>query len=149
MTTDPTDKISKLGWKVWYRDTFDHECPRRVEIAGQDLVKGLTELWARHLFETVQASGQKGFSHFNLWWEQREQSIEIVGDWEGQIRLRKWVFGDKQTARHGYVRAGDKKLLARIAEAHSKLLLAGQSSEAILTAARAASSRKDFEARLL
>ena len=112
-------------------------------------MQGLTELWARHLFETVQASGQKGFSRFNLWWEQRGQSIEVVGDWEGQIRLRKWVFGDKRTARAGYVRAGDKKLLTKVAEVHSKLILAGQTNEAILTAARAAASRKDLETRLL
>jgi hypothetical protein len=149
MTTNPTDKISQASWKVWYQDVFDRECPRSVEIAGQDLVKGLTELWARHLFETVQASGQKGFSRFNLWWEQRGQSIEIVGDWDGQIRLRKWIFGDKRTARKGYVYAGDEKLLNKVAEVHVKLLLAGQSSEAILTAARAAASRKDFEAWLL
>ena len=148
MTTDPTDVISQANWKVWYRDAFDRECPRSVEIAGQGLVQGLMELWARHLFETVGASGQKGFSRFNLWWEQPGQSIEVVGDWAGQIRLRKWVFGDKRTARKGYVRDGDKKLLARIAEVHSKLILAGQTSEAILTAASVAASYKDFEARL-
>ncbi len=149
MTIDPTDAISQANWKVWYQDTFDRECPRSVEIAGQGLLQGLLELWARHLFETVQASGQKGFSRFNLWWEQAGQSVEIVGDWTGQTRLRKWIFGDQRTARKGYVRAGDKKLLTEVAEAHSKLILAGQNSEAICTAASAAASRKDLETRLL
>ena len=148
MTTDPSNIALEAKWQVWYQDVFDRECPRSVEIAGRGLVKGLTELWARHLFETVQASGQKGFSRFNLWWEEQEQSIAVVGDWTGHIRLRKWVFGSKRQARKGYVRDGDEKLLARVAATHANLILAGQTSEAILAAAEASSSRKDFEARL-
>lgn len=144
MTMDQDDTISRANWQVWYQDVFDRECPRSVESAGQGLVQGLIELWVRHLRETVQASGQEGFARFNLWWEQRRQSVRVVGDWQGQINLRKWVFGDK-----GHARAGDRKLLAQVAGAHVKLLLAEQSSEAILAAARDAASRKDFEARLM
>ena len=139
----------EAGWELWYQDTFDRECPRQVEVAGVGLVKGLIELWARHLFETVHADGHKGFSRFNLWWRQKGQSIEIVGEWEGLIRLRQWVFKGKRRACEGCEQAGDRELLKKVAAAHANLLLADQTSEAILVAARASVDRGDFEARLL
>jgi hypothetical protein len=142
------DPVPDAEWEIWYQDTFDRECPRQVEIAGLGLVKGLIELWSRHLFETVQANGRKGFSRFNLWWKQEGRSIEVVGEWVGSTRLREWVFGDKQHAYTGY-EEGDKELLMKVAVTHSNLVLAGQTSEAILLAARASASREDFEARLL
>jgi hypothetical protein len=113
------------------------------------LANGLTELWARHLFETVQADGQEGFSRFNLWWEQKKQSVQIVGEREGATRLREWVFGDKQQAHAGYVQEGDRDLLITLAVAHSNLALDGRTSEAILAEAKAASSQKEFEAGLM
>ncbi len=143
------DPAPEAEWQVWYQDTFDRECPRQVEVAGRGLVRGLIELWARHLFETVRADGQKGFSRFNLWWKQKGQSIKVVGEWEGSTCLRAWVFGDKQRSYKGYVQEGDEKLLIQVATTHANMALAGQTSEAILAAARTAVSRKDFEARLL
>jgi hypothetical protein len=145
---DMTGLVPDVEWEIWYQDTFDRECPRQVEIAGLGLAEGLIELWARHLFETVQANGQKGFSRFNLWWKQKGQSIEIVGAWAGLIRLREWVFGDKRQAREGYVKDGDEELLAKLAVTHANLILAGQTSEIILEAAGTSGSRKDFETRL-
>jgi len=146
---DLIDLVRDAEWEIWYQDTFDRECPRQVEIAGRGLVKGLIELWARHLFETVRANGRKGFSRFNLWWKLKGRSIEVVGEWVGLIRLREWVFGDKQQSYTGYVQEGDEELLMKVAVTHSNLVLAGQTSEAILVAARASASREDFEARLL
>lgn len=142
------DPVPDAEWEIWYEDTFDRECPRQVEIAGLGLARGLVELWARHLFETVQVNGQKGFSRFNLWWKQEEQSIEIVGTWAGSTRLREWVFGDKRQAREGYVRDGDEALLKKLAIAHGNLMLMGKRSDAILEAAGASADREDFEARL-
>jgi hypothetical protein len=147
--TGLNDPAPEAEWQVWYEDTFDRECPRQVEVAGHGLANGLIELWARHLFETVQADDQEGFSRFNLWWKQREQSIKVVGEWKGLTRLRKWVFGDKRQATAGYVRGGNEKLLRALAVAHGNLVLAGRTSEDILAAAKAASSRKDFETRLI
>jgi len=118
-------------------------------VAGRGLVKGLMELWARHLFETVQPDGQRGFSRFNLWWKQKACSIIIDGEWAGSIRLRQWIFGSRRRAVQGYVRAGDKKLLGAMAAAHARLVLADQDSRAILLAAKTAANRKDFEAQLL
>jgi len=136
-------------WEIWYQDTFDRECPRQVEVVGQGLVEGLTELWTRHLFETVQVDGQKGFSRFNLWWKQERKSVEVVGDWRGMIRVREWVFGEKRWADNGYIGEGDKELLMRLAETHGWLILADQTSEGILDAANVSVSRLDFEEQLL
>lgn len=146
---DLIDLAPEAEWEIWYQDTFDRECPRQVEIAGIGLLKGLIELWARHLFETVQVDGQRGFSRFNLWWKQKGRSIEVVGEWVGLTRLREWVFGDKQQAHKGCVQEGDDELLVKVAMTHSNLALVGQTSEAILVAARTSVSREDFEARLL
>ena len=141
--------IPQAAWEIWYQDTFDPDCPRRVDLAGHGLVKGLIELWARYLFETVQPNGQQGFSRFNLWWKQKERSLTIVGEGAGLTRLRQWVFGSRQHTDQGYVQVGDEKLLRAVAATHCRLVLANQTSEAILLAAKKSVSRKDFEAQLL
>jgi len=46
------------------------------------------------------------------------------------------------------MREGNRKLLAKVASTHGYLVLSGQTSEAILVAAGASTSQKDFEARL-
>lgn len=127
-------------WEVWYQDTFDRECPRQVVIFGQGLVEGLIELWSRHLYETVQANGQKNFSRFNLWWKQENKSIEVVGEWEGVVRLRGWVYEDKRQTNKE-----DTDLLKRITIAHKNQILNGETSEKILAAAKALENREEFE----
>ena len=147
------DKLKSLNseteWEIWYQDTFDRECPRQVEIAGQGLLEGLIELWTRHLFETVQANGWKGFSRFNLWWKQERKSIEIVGEWEGLVRLRGWVYGGQRQTGRGYVEKVDKELLNKVAAAHENHILSGETSEEILAAAKASGRREDVEEQLL
>ena len=140
--------VSEAAWEIWHEDTFDCDCPRQVEFAGRGLVNGLVELWARHLFETVRPDGRRGFSRFNLWWKQPKRSLEIVGQREGLIQLRRWVFGGGQHAGPGRAQAGDRDLLREVAAAHCKLALANQTSEAILAAAAAAANREDFETQL-
>jgi hypothetical protein len=136
-------------WEVWYQDTFDRECPRQVEVSGRGLAAGLTQLWVRHLFETVRADGGKGFSRFNLWWKQERKSVEVVGKWSGMVRLREWVFGGKRRLSKGYVEEGEKGLLMRLATIHGYLILAGQTSERILAVAEDCVNREDFERQLL
>jgi hypothetical protein len=144
MDTENRNPASEATWELWYQDLFDRECPRKVEMSGTGLVQGLAETWARHLFETVQADGQKGFSHFNLWWLQKQKSIEIIGNWEGMVRLRRWVFGSQRTANRDYLGDGDQALLMEIALAHCYMLLSGKSSEAILKLAQKCANRDDF-----
>ena len=134
---------AKVRWQLWYRDTFDRECPPQVDAQGQDLLDGLIELWARHLFETVRPGGGRGFSRFYLQWTP-DGRAEITGDLEGARRLRKWVFGDQEHTRKGYVDAADQRLLKRVATTHRHLLEAGQTSAPILALARSAESRQAF-----
>jgi hypothetical protein len=124
-------------WQVWQQDTFDRESPRLVMASGAGLVDGLVELWSLHLSETVQANGQEGFLHYNLWWQQKQASIEVFGDWRGQVRLKKWIDGMSD--------AGEReKLLGRLAEAHQAQVRRGATSEFILSAAKTAQDLKTF-----
>ena len=107
------------------------------------------ELWARHLCENVQPNGVWGFSHFNLWWEQKACSLEIVGEEVGQLRLRQWIFGEKQFTCQSYMQDADKKLLEIVARAHCVLVLADETSEAILATAKSSTSQEDFKTQLL
>ena len=141
------DPAPEAEWAVWYRDMFDRECPPSVEVRGRGLAKGLIELWARHLFETVRPEGGRGFSRFHLRWAQTG-GIAIDGSWEGASRVREWVFGKKEHTRKGYVKEGDARLLEKIAVAHANLILAQRSCEEILEAAAAAKDRRDFESGL-
>jgi hypothetical protein len=142
------DPAPEAKWELWYRDTFDLECPPSVDASGRGLVTGLMELWSRYLFETVRPNGSRGFSRFHLRWE-GTSAIAIEGDWQGATRLREWVFGGKEHGRKGYVWEGDVRLLEKIALAHARIIPANQGSEQILTAAACAGDRGDFEARLL
>jgi hypothetical protein len=138
------DPDPEAEWEVWYRDTFDLECPPSVDINGRGLARGLMELWARYLFETVRPGGSKGFSRFHLRWNQT-RIIKIEGDWKGATRLREWVFGAKKHGRKGYVEEGDVRLLRKIAVAHANLSLANRPCEQILATATAATGREGFE----
>ncbi len=104
------------------------------------------ELWARHLFETVQRDGGEGFSSFHLLSE--EARIDIQGPWNGAVRLRKWVFGDKEHSVKGYVAEGEASVLKMIAIAHAVLFLSGRTSEPILAAALVSADRRQFEKTL-
>jgi len=142
------DAEPEAEWQVWYEDTFDRECPRQVQATGTGLAAGLVELWRYHLRETVQADGRKGFSRFNLWWVQAGKSVNVIGDWEGMVRLRGWIFGTQRRARTDRVRAAGSDLLMSVAATHSSLVAAAKTSAEIISAAKAAESREDFEIRL-
>jgi hypothetical protein len=149
--TAGTDRLEaqiepEAHWEVWYRDMFDRECPPSVDVSGHGLVRGLMELWARHLCETVRPRGGLGFSRFHLRWDQGHITVE--GDWEGAVRLREWVFGTKQHCRSGYVNEADSHVLTIIATAHARLAVAGRTSEPMLAAAANAADWRDFEGRL-
>ena len=120
-------------WKVWYQDTFDRECPRQIEVSGQGLVEGLVELWARHLTETVQANGSRGFARFNLWLQEELQSIVIDGDWDGLVQLRGWM------------EVGGRSFLRRVACAHAALIQRGGECNVIPASASKIRNRSQFE----
>jgi hypothetical protein len=128
---DVPEPALDAAWELWYQDTFDRDCPRQVEAAGVGLVDGLLALWRHHLFETVQADGTRGFWRFNLWLQQARRSIHITGDWDGQIRLRAWALEDEA-------------LLRNVAVAHSRLVLAGETSASLVAAVLDAENRVEF-----
>ena len=150
MTLSQADSklINTAEWEIWYQDNFDLECPRQMELSGRGLIKGLIELWARHLYETIQPSGFIGFSRFNLWWKQRVCSISIVGEKAGQIKLRQWVYGERRSNYLGCMFVADKDLLQVIAEIHSKLIISGQSSETIVAEALLSNNTEEFITRI-
>lgn len=131
-------------WQLLYEDTFDRETPRAVEASGHDLQAGLVQLWARHLYETVQADGGRGFARFNLWLPVGQKSIAIEGDWPAQVRLRKWVFGREGGGRLGYEADHLPALLESIAKAHCSLIRQGQTSQVIFSAVQSSARPDDF-----
>lgn len=133
-------------WAVVYTDTFDRDAEPRVEVEGEGVVAGLKELWARHLFESVSASGVGGFSRFHLEWPGR--GIMISGDSEGARRLREWMFGTKRTRHKGYAAEADVELLDRVAAVHAERLEQPSPAEHILATARDSTDRAEFIARL-
>jgi len=151
MVNDKAQKIPdpETEWEIWYQDTFDRECPRQIEISGRGLESGLVELWARHLLETVTASGGKGFSRFNLWCKYETISIEILGEWGGQVRLRGWVYGGKKQAGERGAAKREKELLKFVAAAHKNLILEGKTSDAILALAAVSEKKEDFKNRIV
>ena len=127
------DSPDEVNWQVWYQDTFDRECPRQIEVEGQGLLAGLIELWTRHLSETVQANGFRGFARFNLWLNDVNQSIVIEGEWDGMVSLREWM------------QIGGRSFLKEVSRVHVKLIQKGRNCDEISSAARDARSRLDFE----
>jgi hypothetical protein len=141
------DPDPAADWEVWYRDTFDRECPPQVDVQGQGLAHGLMELWARYLFEEIGVGGRGGFSSFHFRW--RNNRINIAGSWQGATRLREWVFGTQEHSSKGYIQEGDAELLRRIACTHAHGIQTDPFARAILTAADSAADRERFEAELL
>ncbi|MBD3308400.1 hypothetical protein GF339_18350 [candidate division KSB3 bacterium] len=135
-----SDPAPEATWDLWYHDSFDAACPRRIEVSGKGLLTGLTELWSRYLRETVQSNGREGFSRFNLWWQQERRSITIVGDLTGAVHLKTWVFSTPK---------GNRGLLHAIALAHCHLILAGRTSAPLLDAASLAADEQEFQFHML
>lgn len=134
-------------WDLWYQDRFELGSPRRIELSGQGLANGLVELWARHLYETVQSDGVTGFAKFDLWWKNEFWPVLIFGDEEGQVKIRQWVYGGGE-ANPNYLDTADRTLLAEIAETHAGLLRNELESDAIISIASGSKSKIDFLAGL-
>jgi hypothetical protein len=134
----PTSSARRPGeWEVWYRDTFDRECPAKVEVRGKALADGLAELWARYLTDTVEGDGTIGFSHFWLEWDERR--IDLTDKyqtqcWSGARRLRAWLVcpTDHES---GYVANAAPVLLRQLTLAHARHADRPRAAEWILTMA--------------
>ena len=139
------NKITGTKWEIWHQDHFDPNTPRKVVLAGDELIDGLTELWIRHFCETLRRDGYIGFSIYNLWLVKSRQSIEVVGDLAGQKKLRKWIIRDYWDYSPDCKDAVDKNLLDIIVKAHLCLLEAGGTSEIIFEKVNKSDNRHQFE----
>ncbi|MGC9349404.1 MAG: hypothetical protein ACP5JG_14795 [Anaerolineae bacterium] len=143
------DPLPAAIWEVWYGDTFDRETPRSIQVSGVGLMAGLAELWSRHLFDTVQPNGTRGFSAYNLWWVDERRSIAISGPWEGQTRLRLWIYGGRRRSHRAYANRKARALMEIIAHTHATLTIAGRSGVPIIEAAVQSATPEDLKTRLL
>ena len=141
-------ETTEIKWELWYQDVFDRETPRQVEKSGSGLVAGLMELWLHHLGEAIIADGRVGCSRFNLWLKRDRISIRIMGEGEGLVKLREWIFSEHESSGHRLRQGADHELLQAIVEIHNRLLRVGETNKKIVNLAATSRSRKDFEERL-
>jgi hypothetical protein len=95
---------------VWYRDTFDRETRPSVDVRGQGLVEGLTELWARHLFETVRHGGGEGQTAIARTRALNEQVAELLEGYSDAVlsevvvagRVTRWQVAQSLIAHNAY-----------------------------------------------
>lgn len=152
------DPWAPVEWEIWHRDTFDREEPSACVARGVGLTKGLVQLWARYLFETVhqvsEFDGKRmitrwlpgGFSELSLHWAGRR--VEIGGDDDGPGKLRLWIFGEQENC-ESYARLiAERPRLRTVAEAHALIVTAPNAPRRILRAARSAADWAELEASL-
>ena len=137
-------KIKGSRWEIWHQDYFDPNTPRKVILAGDELIDGLTELWIRHLYDTLRQDGFVGFSKYNLWLVQSRQSIEVIGDLAGQKKLREWIFRGNLINNKSSLDAVGLNLLYIIAKTHCRLFQEGQTSEIIVEKAKDSDDSDQF-----
>jgi hypothetical protein len=138
------------AWELWHEDSFDPGTPRQIERTGSGLLKGLVELWQRHLKEVIQPGGFTGFSRFNLWLKKEQFSIDIPVFGPGLKKMRNWIFlSDLPGDRDEFQPEDGNSILTLVGRAHLNLLLAGNSIDAILLAAENSENCALFKAELL
>lgn len=104
--------ISTISWKLWYRDKFDRECPRKCEDSGTEGLSGLKSLWLKSLAEGLKIANRHegdgvwsqiptaSFSDFQLEWVIGERSemiwVPITSNEspvnQTLLRLKNWMF---------------------------------------------------------
>ncbi len=133
-------------WELWVQDRFDWDTPRKVEIRGKDLKKGLCTLWQYHLRESITPEGHQGFSKFNLWLPSLRSSHEISGELSSQVKIRDWAFGFGE--RLPDPSGENHDLLELLGKAHYCLIASRQNEQEILKIAEASKDQFDFSRHL-
>ena len=130
-----------MRWKLWARDTFDRETPPAVEAAGDGIVEGLRALWTRVLCEGVRDDGQATFTRFTLEWGDGGFADVRVEPFDNHAlaRLRGFIYGEPGPYEGGSPhRKPRSSLLDAVADAHARLLDAGDASLGIFACTDAA-----------
>lgn len=127
-------------WQLWYKDLFDRQCPAEMESEGEGLVRGLTELWLRHL-----AEGVHGLSRFTLACKNPLQYVEIARpERDAMLTLRRWVFRVDDPDATVDRKTVDFYVLDSLVAAHARLILGGHTVQPIVHLARTAPDVSDF-----
>lgn len=134
-----------VSWDLYYRDTFDRDCPPMVTKKGMGLAQALFYLWQYTLTEGIVQDGRRSFSGFSLdfapaieqlecarWLDLRSfyNSIDTFGSQKGLAHFRSYVYGEREQIqkRETYIKGG-KQVLEAAAVYHRSLLSAPPDKE--------------------
>jgi hypothetical protein len=118
-------------WQLWYIDIFDRDSQPSLQASGENILRGLYELWRYTLKEGVQDNGSASFSRFHLTWG---KTASTRGDVAIQpfsnpalLKLRQWthLLEHEQEESTGSAQPRSERrifVLSRLAQLHFELL---------------------------
>jgi hypothetical protein len=123
---------STTAWQLWHTDTFDRDSSASLQASGEDLLRGLYELWFYTLKEGIQDNGSASFSYFHLMWgdapsARMDVSVQPFHN-SALLKLRHWThFSDldqnQSLGTDPYLQEQRLAVLNRLARLHYDLLL--------------------------
>ena len=139
---EPGFDESTIFWEIWSSDLFDRDARPLVETNGEGLARGLSELWLRHLDETVQANGSLGLTRFHLGWERGQ--VHIHGNTRGGLRLKQWLIPAGPLSSEDYLDQETAAPLLRLGRMHLRVLDHPDAAQLLLEAAATADDFASF-----
>ena len=111
---------ASTAWQLWHSDTFDRDSPPSLQASGEDIRRGLYELWLCTLREGIQQNGSASFSYFYLTWGNTaacrvDVYVEPFGN-APLMKLRRWARLTEEDPEAG------SSVLGRLAQLHYGLL---------------------------
>lgn len=114
---------TSTAWQLWHSDRFDPDSSPSVQSRGENILRGLYELWLYTLAEGILDNGSASFSYFYLTWG---DTVHTRADVHVQpfnnlslVKLRQWA----QLTTPEQDRTGTgMAVLQRLAQLHYELL---------------------------
>jgi hypothetical protein len=122
---------ASTAWQLWYSDTFDRESSTSLQENGENILRGLYQLWRYTLSEAIQDNGSASFSYFHLTWGNTAASridVDVKPLHNRSLRkLRQWAEtkAKNQEESQGigqHSPAQSISVLSRLAQLHYELL---------------------------
>jgi hypothetical protein len=111
---------ASTAWQLWHSDTFDRDSSPSLQASGEDIRRGLYELWLYTLREGIQDNGSASFSYFYLTWGNTATSrVDVYVEPFGNaplMKLRRWARLTEQD------REAASSVAGRLAQLHYELL---------------------------